>query len=170
MHISAWRLTDKSSWQQGPQHASQQAVRAGNGDPARGLDNLLYSADADFSCFADLALTSPVVSILQATGSSGFVDLAPGAPGTCASQARYCRQAAAASKRIDAQQSVLGFWQDGVSRMFLASQDYYREGEGSLMQCVLTPADAYMPLTNEAIAAKVDKQVNRRACCAAVVY
>ena len=26
---------------------------------ARGLDNLLYSADADFSCFADLALTSP---------------------------------------------------------------------------------------------------------------
>jgi zeta-carotene desaturase len=82
---------------QGPQHASQQAVRAGNGDPAKGLDNLLYSADADFSCFADLALTSPV--------------------------------------------------------------DYYREGQGSLMQCVLTPADAYMPLTNEAIAAKVDKQV-----------
>jgi hypothetical protein len=40
-----------------------------------------------------------------------------------------------------------------------ALQDYYREGEGSLMQCVLTPADAYMPLTNEAIAAKVDKQV-----------
>lgn len=26
------------------------------------------------------------------------------------------------------------------------------------MQCVLTPADAYMPLTNEAIAAKVDQQ------------
>lgn len=26
---------------------------------APGLDNLLYSADADFSCFADLALTSP---------------------------------------------------------------------------------------------------------------
>lgn len=25
----------------------------------QGLDNLLYSADADFSCFADLALTSP---------------------------------------------------------------------------------------------------------------
>lgn len=29
---------------------------------ARGLDNLLYSADTYFSCFADLALTSPVVS------------------------------------------------------------------------------------------------------------
>lgn len=26
---------------------------------AAGIDNLLYSADADFSCFADLALTSP---------------------------------------------------------------------------------------------------------------
>lgn len=26
---------------------------------APGIDNLLYSADADFSCFADLALTSP---------------------------------------------------------------------------------------------------------------
>jgi zeta-carotene desaturase len=26
---------------------------------AVGLDNLLYTPDADFSCFADLALTSP---------------------------------------------------------------------------------------------------------------
>ena len=37
--------------------------------------------------------------------------------------------------------------------------DYYKEGEGSLMQCVLTPADSYMPLLNEAICAKVDNQV-----------
>lgn len=57
--------------------------------------NVACSADADFSCFADLAVTSPV--------------------------------------------------------------DYYKEGEGSLMQCVLTPADPYMPLDNDAIAAKVDK-------------
>eukprot|EP00271_Cylindrocystis_brebissonii_P003052 TRINITY_DN137_c0_g1_i1.p1 TRINITY_DN137_c0_g1~~TRINITY_DN137_c0_g1_i1.p1 ORF type:complete len:603 (-),score=108.02 TRINITY_DN137_c0_g1_i1:230-2038(-) len=64
---------------------------------AVGLDNLLYSADADFSCFADLALVSP--------------------------------------------------------------RDYYKEGEGSLMQCVLTPADPYMPLPNEAIIAKVHSQV-----------
>jgi zeta-carotene desaturase len=63
------------------------------------LDNLLYSADADFSCFADLALTSPV--------------------------------------------------------------DYYKEGEGSLMQCVLTPADPYMSKTNEEIAQEVDKQVRK---------
>ena len=64
---------------------------------AQGLDNLLYSADADFSCFADLALTSPV--------------------------------------------------------------EYYREGQGSLLQCVLTPADPYMPMPNEEIAAKVHEQV-----------
>lgn len=55
------------------------------------------SADADFSCFADLALTSPV--------------------------------------------------------------DYYRPGQGSLMQCVITPAEPYLPKTNEEIAAELDKQV-----------
>ncbi len=64
----------------------------------RGLDNLLYTADADFSCFADLALTSP--------------------------------------------------------------KDYYREGEGSLIQAVLTPGDPYIPMANEAIAQKVLQQVH----------
>jgi zeta-carotene desaturase len=59
-------------------------------DHAAGIDNLLYSADADFSCFADLALTSP--------------------------------------------------------------KDYYREGQGSLMQVVLTPGDPFIKLSNEAIA------------------
>jgi zeta-carotene desaturase len=64
---------------------------------AAGLDNLLYTPDADFSCFADLALTSP--------------------------------------------------------------EDYYIEGQGSLLQCVLTPGDPYMPLPNEEIIARVAKQV-----------
>ncbi|OIW07145.1 hypothetical protein TanjilG_10118 [Lupinus angustifolius] len=64
---------------------------------AIGLDNLLYTADADFSCFADLALTSP--------------------------------------------------------------EDYYIEGQGSLLQCVLTPGDPYMPLPNDEIVARVAKQV-----------
>lgn len=76
---------------------AQRAKTTGTG-PA-GIDNLLYSADADFSCFADLALTSPV--------------------------------------------------------------DYYRDGQGSLMQCVLTPADPYMPRSNEDIAAEVDQQIRR---------
>lgn len=64
---------------------------------APGLDNLLYSADAEFSCFADLALTSPA--------------------------------------------------------------DYYKEGEGSLLQCVLTPGDKWMPVSTEKIAEATLKQV-----------
>lgn len=66
---------------------------------AAGLDNLLYSADVFFSCFADLALVSPM--------------------------------------------------------------EYFREGQGSLMQCVITPAAPYMPWTNEAIAAETDRQVRQ---------
>lgn len=64
---------------------------------AVGLDNLLYTPDADFSCFADLALASPA--------------------------------------------------------------DYYIEGQGSLLQCVLTPGDPYMRLSNEKIIEKVAMQV-----------
>lgn len=64
---------------------------------AAGLDNLLYTPDADFSCFADLALASP--------------------------------------------------------------DDYYIEGQGSLLQCVLTPGDPYMPLSNDEIIKRVTKQV-----------
>lgn len=63
-----------------------------------GLDNLLYSADVDYSCFADLALTSPA--------------------------------------------------------------EYYKPGEGSLLQCVLTPADKYMPMSNEDIAKEIIRQTH----------
>jgi len=65
---------------------------------ATGLDNLLYTPDADFSCFADLALTSP--------------------------------------------------------------KDYYREGQGSLLQLVLTPGDPFIKKSNEEIAHHVLKQVH----------
>ncbi|MHC5724687.1 MAG: 9,9'-di-cis-zeta-carotene desaturase [Nostoc sp.] len=65
---------------------------------AAGIDNLLYTADADFSCFADLALTSPA--------------------------------------------------------------DYYRPGQGSLLQLVLTPGDPFIAQTNDAIAQHVLKQVH----------
>ena len=67
-------------------------------DRATGLDNLLYTADADFSCFTDLALSSP--------------------------------------------------------------KDYYREGQGSLLQCVLTPGDPFIAMKNEDIAQHVLKQVH----------
>lgn len=65
---------------------------------AAGIDNLLYTPDADFSCFADLALTSPA--------------------------------------------------------------DYYREGQGSLLQLVLTPGDPFIKESDEAIAKHVLKQVH----------
>ncbi|NEP14417.1 MAG: 9,9'-di-cis-zeta-carotene desaturase [Symploca sp. SIO1A3] len=64
---------------------------------AAGIDNLLYTPDADFSCFADLALTSP--------------------------------------------------------------GDYYKQGEGSLLQLVLTPGDPFIRQNNEAIANHVLQQV-----------
>ncbi|CAA9269213.1 Pro-zeta-carotene desaturase, prolycopene producing (EC [uncultured Coleofasciculus sp.] len=67
-------------------------------EKAAGIDNLLYTPDADFSCFADMAITSP--------------------------------------------------------------SDYYREGEGSLMQLVLTPGDPFIRQSNEAIAQHVLKQVH----------
>ncbi|MEM9503681.1 MAG: 9,9'-di-cis-zeta-carotene desaturase [Cyanobacteria bacterium P01_E01_bin.43] len=76
----------------------QDAAAAKQLDRPTGLDNLLYTPDADFSCFADMALTSP--------------------------------------------------------------SDYYREGEGSLLQCVLTPGDPFIKENNEAIAQHVLKQVH----------
>lgn len=36
---------------------------------AAGLDNLLYTPDADFSCFADLALSSPEDYYIEGQGS-----------------------------------------------------------------------------------------------------
>ncbi|HEY9831174.1 MAG TPA: 9,9'-di-cis-zeta-carotene desaturase [Stenomitos sp.] len=65
---------------------------------AAGIDNLLYTPDADFSCFADLALTSP--------------------------------------------------------------GNYYKQGEGSLLQLVLTPGDPFIRQNNEAIAQHVLQQVH----------
>lgn len=75
---------------------SENQMKVGTGR-GYGIDNLLYSADADFSCFADLAITSPT--------------------------------------------------------------DYYREGEGSLMQLVLTPGDPYIRKPDIEIVATVLKQV-----------
>ncbi len=66
---------------------------------ALGIDNLLYTHEADFSCFADLALASPA--------------------------------------------------------------DYYREGQGSLLQLVLTPGDPFIKEKNEVIAQHVLQQVHK---------
>ena len=76
----------------------QDAVERKQLNHAAGIDNLLYTHEADFSCFADLALTSPA--------------------------------------------------------------DYYKEGQGSLLQLVLTPGDPFIKQSNEAIATHVLKQVH----------
>ncbi|QVL53244.1 MAG: 9,9'-di-cis-zeta-carotene desaturase [Cyanobium sp. M30B3] len=78
--------------------AAAQAARADVSRPT-GLDNLLYTADADFSCFADLALASP--------------------------------------------------------------EDYRKQGLGSLLQCVLTPGDPWIPRKTEEIVAHTDAQVRK---------
>lgn len=49
-------------------------------DRAAGIDNLLYTADADFSCFADLALTSPSDYYIPGKGSLMQLVLTPGDP------------------------------------------------------------------------------------------
>ena len=40
-----------------------------NVNEARGIDNLLYSSDVDFSCFADMAVVSPVDYRKEGEGS-----------------------------------------------------------------------------------------------------
>ncbi len=42
--------------------------------------------------------------------------------------------------------------------------DYYKADQGSLMQCVITPAEPYLPKTNEEIAEILDKQVRGWYC------
>ena len=49
-------------------------------DRAAGIDNLLYTADADFSCFADMALTSPSDYYISGQGSLMQLVLTPGDP------------------------------------------------------------------------------------------
>lgn len=49
-------------------------------EKAAGIDNLLYTADADFSCFADLALTSPADYYQPGQGSLLQLVLTPGDP------------------------------------------------------------------------------------------
>lgn len=41
----------------------------------------------------------------------------------------------------------------------VSPQDYRKEGQGSLLQCVLTPADPFMPLPNQEIADITHQQV-----------
>lgn len=107
LRFDGWvtELADMDRWGFTTRGAGPKDVAGDKSDgKAPGIDNLLYSADADFSCFADLALTSPA--------------------------------------------------------------EYYKPGEGSLLQCVLTPADKYMAMGAQEVADRTLEQVgaqNRRA-------
>ena len=99
---------------------------------------------------------------LLALGRNSFRQLTQHCAHCCASRGKllHCgHTASAANAALHTDRVSPKLRQRDIRRVSWALQDYYREGEGSLMQCVPTPADAYMPLTNEAIAAKVDKQV-----------
>ena len=48
-----------------------------------------------------------------------------------------------------------GFWGLKV----LSNEDYRKEGEGSLLQCVLTPGDPWIPKSVDEIVAHTDRQV-----------
>jgi zeta-carotene desaturase len=56
------------------------AVKRKQLQQAAGIDNLLYTPDADFSCFADLALTSPADYYREGSGSLMQLVLTPGDP------------------------------------------------------------------------------------------
>ncbi|MBF2013759.1 MAG: 9,9'-di-cis-zeta-carotene desaturase [Rivularia sp. T60_A2020_040] len=58
----------------------QDAEKRSSLQQAAGIDNLLYTPDADFSCFADLALTSPADYYRQGSGSLMQLVLTPGDP------------------------------------------------------------------------------------------
>lgn len=52
----------------------------------------------------------------------------------------------------------MGWWLQDLA--LTSPADYYKPGEGSLLQCVLTPADKWMPESVETIAEATLKQVH----------
>ena len=110
-----------------------------SGPTAHGMNNLLYSADADFSCFADLALVSPVDYYKEGQGSLMQV----GAVETTV----YCQLGAGGSGG--------GHWalQGGVvqpacpscmhAHMLNCCPCHRLPSALCLLQCVLTPAAPY---------------------------
>jgi hypothetical protein len=67
---------------------------------AAGLDNLLYSADTYFSCFADLALTSPVEYFREGQGS--LMQVGRGGAGRPGSPASFGGRQAVAARSLAA--------------------------------------------------------------------
>lgn len=117
---------------------------------APGLDNLLYSADAEFSCFAGdcpRALTHPVVASFRWS-------CAPTAAVRCRCGTRETSLPVAPGTRCNDRASPRAS-DDSFPLADLAltsPADYYKPGEGSLLECVLTPADRFMNMDPEEVA------------------
>ena len=92
-----------------------------------GLDNLLYTADADFSCFADLALASPEDYRLQDLGSLLQCVLTPGDPWITKSvQAIVAHTDAQVRQLFPSSRSLDMVWSNVVK----LAQSLYREAPG----------------------------------------
>ena len=137
-----------------------------SGPTAHGMDNLLYSADADFSCFADLALVSPVDYYKEGQGSLMQVGAAPAwvlrQRGRCASvgAAPAWVWSGGLAAAVCLPVGWLAGWLAGWLGEWLAVLNQWAPVHLlCLLQCVLTPAAPYMAKSNEEIAAETDRQV-----------
>ncbi len=92
-----------------------------------GLDNLLYTADADFSCFADLALTSPEDYRREGLGSLLQCVLTPGDPWIAKSVDEIVAHTDSQVRKLfPSSQSLTLIWSNVVK----LAQSLYREAPG----------------------------------------
>ena len=92
-----------------------------------GLDNLLYTADADFSCFADLALSSPEDYRLDGMGSLLQCVLTPGDPWITKSAEKIVDHTDLQVRKLfPSSQSLKLIWSNVVK----LSHSLYRESPG----------------------------------------
>jgi len=96
-------------------------------DHPAGLDNLLYTADADFSCFADLALTSPADYRKPGCGSLLQCVLTPGDPWIKAKKEFIIAQTDAQVRRLFPSSGGLTLLWGNVVKL---AQSLYREAPG----------------------------------------
>ncbi len=94
---------------------------------ASGLDNLLYTADADFSCFTDLALSSPEDYRLEGMGSLLQCVLTPGDPWISKSVDKIVEHTDAQVKQLfPSSRNLKLIWSNVVK----LSHSLYREAPG----------------------------------------
>ncbi len=98
-----------------------------NLDAPTGLDNLLYTADADFSCFTDLALSSPEDYRIKGLGSLLQCVLTPGDPWITKSVEKIVKHVDAQVKDLFPSSRDLNLIWSNVVKL---SHSLYRESPG----------------------------------------